>query len=236
MHKNMNKNLWVRLLLSAVAMLLVAAACGNSEGQGACDQGECIAAADGTVLRIKSYGGSGTAVLLAHDLDGSQGEWAEFAETLSSRGYTVMTFDFRGHGKSPGQRDAALAESDLASALVHMREQLRAPKVLLVGAGMGGIAALRVSARESVSAVATVSAPATLRGLSAADAVPLITAPKLFLAGEGAAADAGAARNLSSLAKDPKDLLLVPGNAHGTSLLNNTQARDRLLQFLDKYK
>ena len=226
----------MRVLLAAMAMLLVAGACGNSESQGACDQGECIAAGDGTILRIKTYGGSGAAVLLAHDLDGSRGDWAEFAETLSSRGYTVMTFDFRGHGKSAGQRDAALAESDLASALVHMREQLRAPKVLVVGAGMGGIAALRVSARESVSAVAAVSTPETLRGLSAAGAVPLVTAPKLFLAGEGNAADAGAARNLLSLAKDSKELLLVPGNAHGVSLLNNAQARERLLQFLDKYK
>ena len=228
--------MWIRMLLAAAALLLVAGACGDSESQGACDKGECIAAGDGTVLRIKSYGSGGAAVLLAHDLDGSQGDWSAFADTLSSRGYSVMTFDFRGHGKSAGQRDDALAEADLASALVHMREQLRAPKVLVVGAGMGGIAALRVSARESVSAVAAVAAPATLRGLSATDAVPLITSPKLFLASEGNAADAAAARNLSSLAKDPKDLLLVPGTAHGASLVNNAQARDRLLQFLDKHK
>ena len=232
----MHKRLWTGLLLASLALMLVVSACGASESQGACDQGECIPAADGTVLRIKVYGGGGTGVLLAHDLDGSQGDWANLAETLASRGFSVMTFDFRGHGKSPGPRDVALAESDLSSALVHMRDKLRVPKVLVVGAGVGGIAALRVASRESVAAVAAVSAPTTLRGLSATEAVPLVTAPKIFIAAEGNAADADAARRFDALANDPKELLLVPGTAHGTALVKNATARERLLQFLDAHK
>jgi pimeloyl-ACP methyl ester carboxylesterase len=85
------------------------------------------------------------------------------AEALGGDGFEVVTYDARGHGASPGESTLGDHERhDVAAAVAHARE--RTPVVVLVGASMGAIAALRYAATDpDVAGVVSVSCPARWR-------------------------------------------------------------------------
>lgn len=228
---------WWSAALASVALALTLAACTTADSGPSAARSVRFLAEDGLVLQGRVYGSGSPGVVLAHALDSDQSAWRQFAESLAARGYRVLTFDFRGHGTSPGEKEIGVVDSDLAGALRFMREQLQRPRAFLIGASMGGTAALRVASREDVLGVATLSAPLSIRGLSANPGLERITAPKLFIAAEGDSSAAQDARRLFALARDPKQVELVKGSAHGTDLLAGSQGdaiRNLLLTFLDK--
>ena len=85
------------------------------------------------------------------------------AEALVGDGFDVITYDARGHGSSEGESTLGDDEQhDVAAAVMAARE--RTPNVVLVGASMGGIAALRYAATDDdLAGVVTVSCPAHWR-------------------------------------------------------------------------
>lgn len=88
---------------------------------------------------------------------------ARISRALASRGIGVLRFDFTGLGESGGEFADATFTSDVADlvrAADRMREQGRAPG-LLVGHSLGGAAVIAAADRiPEVTAVATVNAPA----------------------------------------------------------------------------
>jgi pimeloyl-ACP methyl ester carboxylesterase len=95
------------------------------------------------------------------------------ADALFDDGHSVLTYDGRGHGQSEGACTLGADEIlDVTAAVRAAREV--APKVVIVGASMGAIAALRYAAdHDSVAGVVTVSCPArwqlrTMRSVLAA--------------------------------------------------------------------
>ena len=103
----------VPLLLALIVAAGLAAGCAASDS----GRGVLITADDGLVLRGKIYGSGGTGVILTHELDGDQKGWTDLAERLGGSGFFVLTFDFRGHGDSPGPREAGIADADLAASI-----------------------------------------------------------------------------------------------------------------------
>jgi alpha-beta hydrolase superfamily lysophospholipase len=85
------------------------------------------------------------------------------AEALANDGYDVLTYDARGHGTSEGESTLGDHEQhDVAAAVSVARE--RTPDVVLVGASMGAIAALRYAATDpDLAGVVTVSCPSQWR-------------------------------------------------------------------------
>ncbi len=96
-------------------------------------------------------------------------------------------------------------------------------KIFLMGASMGGTACLKVAAQRPAAGVVALSAPLKFRGLSAADEVARITAPKLFLASEGDSSAVASAQQYFALAQEPKEIKIFPGSAHGTDMLKGEQ-------------
>ncbi len=111
-------------------------------------------------------------------------------------------------------------------------------KVFLVGASMGGTAAIRVAAENPTAGVVSLSAPMAFRGLDAGEAIRKITVPCLFVAAEGDGSAAAAARDFNKAAKSPERLLLiVPGPEHGTRLFDGPEGpkvEEAILDFLKK--
>jgi alpha-beta hydrolase superfamily lysophospholipase len=115
------------------------------------------------------------AVVVAHGMSGSKDDpaVAAIADALHATGHAVVTFDSRGHGQSDGQCTlGSLEDRDVGAAVRAAREL--APEVVIVGASMGAIAALRYAASDlTVDGVVAVSSPArwrvprTARGLLA---------------------------------------------------------------------
>ncbi len=197
-------------------------------------------AADGTRLVGHRFGGkkpgTRTAVVLAHMSVGDLCQWVPYARNLSAKGLFVFPFDFRGHGFSEGRQDHSRAGADVAAAVRAVRA-LGARKVVVVGASLGGIAAVVAAPtiRPTLAGVVAVSAPAAISGqLNAVPAAPRLRVPTLYVAAEqdqnppyDFAADGQ--RLYEATATSEKRLELVPGSLHGVFLVNGSAAVRALL-------
>ncbi|MBB4918565.1 alpha/beta hydrolase [Streptosporangium saharense] len=112
-----------------------------------------------------SRGSRDLGIVLAHGFTGSLRErpTRRIAHVLSGFG-GVVSFDFRGHGRSGGESTVGDLEIlDMDAAVRHARA-IGYPRVAVVGFSMGGAVAVRYAgwraAAGEVDAVVTVSAPA----------------------------------------------------------------------------
>jgi pimeloyl-ACP methyl ester carboxylesterase len=190
-------------------------------------------AADGTKLVGHRFGGkrpgSRTALVLAHMSEGDLCVWAAYARRLARRGFFVFPFDFRGHGFSEGLQNHSKSPADVVAAVRAVRA-LGARKVVVVGASLGGVAAI-VSApklRPAVQGIVSVSGPAAIVGeLNARPVAPRLRVPTLYIAAErdqsGSYDFAAEARELHDATGTPeKRIVLVPGSLHGTFLVDGS--------------
>ena len=197
-------------------------------------------AADGTKLVGHRFGKGTTAVILTHQSEGDLCDWLPYAKRLAARGYFVFPIDFRGYGFSdvPSAGPYRYAQ-DIAAATKELRK-LGKRKVFVVGASMGGIAAVVAGANVSppLSGVVSISSPARYRGMDGVKAGPRLRVPVLYLA---ATADDNGGFDFSedaeamfakTAAKD-KRLELLPGAAHGIGLMaSSTKAKNLVEGFL----
>jgi pimeloyl-ACP methyl ester carboxylesterase len=223
---------------AAAALLLLAAAC-VEPGGGIPPPVETVrfTTDDGIELVGEVRGRGEVGVVLLHMFGGDRTSWRHFAGVLDVQGYTSLAFDFRGYGDSGGQREVGEIWRDALAAVRFMRGR-GFERIVLVGASMGGTAALIVAARENLEAVVTLSAASSFMGLSIApEAVELIDEPKLFVASLGDGPAAVMAQQLYALAPSPKRVEVVNGSDHGTDLLGGGRKGpvDRLiLEFLSE--
>lgn len=203
--------------------------------------------ADGVDLSGHLFGSGKTGVILAYMYPADQTSWHTTAQILADEGYSALTFDFRGYGESGGKKEIDCLDRDVVAALAAFA-QAGVTSVVLMGASMGGTASLvaaehvlteRKPSQEpspaipDILGVITLSAPVNFKGLSAADAVPRLTCPLLFIAAEE---DVGAdnAKELQQLAQGQGELHIVSGNEHGTNLLQGPQ-RDQVWQIMHSF-
>ena len=103
-------------------------------------------------------------VVLVHGFCASSDDPAvvNVAESLSAQGFDVVSYDARGHGRSAGESTLGdLEEHDVAAAVALARE--RTSDVVLVGASMGAIAALRYAATDpELRGIVSVSCPGSM--------------------------------------------------------------------------
>jgi len=124
--------------------------------------------ADDVVLTGRSWLRADTpraAVVLVHGFSSSTDDpnVRALAEALHDDGDDVFCYDARGHGSSEGHSTLGdLERHDVAAAVDAARR--RSDRVVLVGASMGAIAALRYAAAEGgMAGVVSVSCPARWR-------------------------------------------------------------------------
>jgi len=101
-------------------------------------------APDGVALRADVSPGAtadSPAVVLLHGGGQTRHSWGKAARTLAARGYGVVNLDSRGHGDSGWSADGRYSLEVLARDLPPLLRTLP-PRVALVGASMGGGAAM----------------------------------------------------------------------------------------------
>jgi alpha-beta hydrolase superfamily lysophospholipase len=105
------------------------------------------------------------AVVIVHGFSASAGcpNVEALADALHADGHDVITYDARGHGGSDGESTLGDHEQhDVAAAVALARE--RTARVVLVGASMGAIAALRYAVTDDrLAGAVAVSCPAVWR-------------------------------------------------------------------------
>ena len=225
--------------LVAVLVLVVSlASCGGAPDQIiGTDVSFLAPVAAGSVESVQLRGverGEGTVgVVLAHMLGSSQSAWGLFADKLVQEDFRVLTFDFRGHGQSIGERSASTAALDLGAAVDKMRS-LGATKIFVIGASMGGTAAVVVAAAQKLEGVVTISAPAAIDKLDAGAVVGTLDEPSLFMvAADDEKRFVDAARAFAAAAPQPKRLsILDETGAHGTDLLTEEATRVRVNELI----
>jgi non-heme chloroperoxidase len=96
---------------------------------------------DGTVLRAV-VAGEGPAVVLAHGYGVTLGEWNIVWDKLLGRGYRVIAFDQRGHGRST-IGSAGIGSESMAADDAAVLEHFDVHDGVFVGHSMGGFVAIR---------------------------------------------------------------------------------------------
>lgn len=114
--------------------------------------------------------GARAVIVLVHDLEATRADldrrFMNLARDYVRRGYSVFTFDLRGHGESGGVRDTLGRDEslDVAAAVACVRRRMPAVPVILHGFGFGAAVSLVAAAnRTEVTAVVADSAFPTMR-------------------------------------------------------------------------
>ncbi len=108
-------------------------------------------------------------VMIVHGLGEHGGRYADLAQWLTRRGYAVLAYDQRGHGRSGGNRGDLLRPSDFVAhgleVLMYFKNAL-GRKPFLLGHSLGGaVAASMVIERQAPVAGLILSSPALEAGL-----------------------------------------------------------------------
>jgi len=140
-----------------------------------------LARPDRTVLRgLRWRRPGGTRAVVVHGLGEHAGRQRNVAEFLARRGFDVIAFDHRGHGRSDGARGALRASDDLVEDLAAIVDSSASAPILLVGHSMGGLVALRHAlARPETVASLVLSSPALDATLSIGQKLLLATMSRL---------------------------------------------------------
>jgi dienelactone hydrolase len=210
---------------------------------------ECrIEATKGRTLRLTNGAGlsvaavelgkGSSAVVLAHQSDGSLCEWMPFAEQLAAQGFRVLAFDFVGSGSSSMPKQKTYVE-DVRTAVDYVRKQ-GALKVVILGASMGATMSVVAGAAIAppVDGVIALSPPLTFDGVNAERAAPSLKSPVLYIAGDTDGDFATYAKGISNATPaDLRTMLVVTASQHGIRLMDGEvqatfQVRTAVLRFL----
>ena len=180
------------------------------------------------------FGVGEIAVILTHMRGRDQTSWFPFARFVAESGYKVLTFDFRGYGKSTGTKDTRM-DRDLEAAIAYMRAK-GAKQVVLIGASMGGTAVIELASGSQVQGVAALSPPAEFGRINALTAVESMVIPLLLIVAENDSQYYSDARKIESAAAATQ-FLLVEGQQHGTNMIaeHRNEIFANLLAFLDRW-
>ena len=154
-----------------------------------------LAASDGLSLQLHHWprpaGPARGSVLIVHGLGEHGGRYGPVAAQLAARGWAVIGYDQRGHGRSGGPRGGMPANdsllADLGRLVKHARSAEPGPLVLL-GHSMGGLLVARYGAEALAPQPApwwqpvdglVLSSPALDPGMSAAQKLLLAVAAPL---------------------------------------------------------
>ena len=174
---------------------------------------------DNIELNGNIFGSGNKWVILSHMYPTDQTSWFEFAEMiiLEEDGYSVLTYDFRGYGKSGGTQDVSKTVIDLTAALAYIK-QYDPELIYLMGASMGGTASIVVAYESftTLDGVISFSGPGEFEGVSAISVIGDLVPAKLFIASQGDEGAAQSATEMYEKSMEPKFLEILDGNSHGT--------------------
>jgi pimeloyl-ACP methyl ester carboxylesterase len=228
-------------LIASVFLGLVASP-DRAAGRGICDDAkvetQTLVASDGTHIGAFVQGSASTAVVLVHQVNQDHCGWVDEAAALGAR-YRVMSIDLRGYGSSDSAKGAKATNysADIEAAVVSLRAA-GAKKVFIVGASMGGSAAVVAASKidPRVDGVVAVSAPTNFKGQNALAAAPKLSIAARFIAAKDDGSAPSSATRLDAAAKkspDHKAVIFAKGG-HGWSLLRvGSEAEKALIAFIE---
>lgn len=138
-----------------------------------------VTSADGARLHIEVHGReTDPAVVLIHGWTCSTAFWAPVIRELTASGHRVVTYDQRGHGRSPGTGGSGYGPDSLADDLCAVLDEALAPgeQAVLGGHSMGAMTLVAAAGRPALqqrAAALMLCSTGTHRLLESARVLPL---------------------------------------------------------------
>ena len=174
---------------------------------------------DGGEIHGFLYGSGTHGVVLAHGKVFDKASWAPLAPRLAEAGLMVLAIDFRGYGLSKPGSEGQKLFLDVIAAMSYLKTR-GATRISLVGASMGG----GVTARTAVLVEPGEIDRLILLAPSAIPKAEQMHANSiLYITTEG---DPSVDRTRSQfeLAPEPKNLEILPGDAHAQHIFKTEQS------------
>jgi pimeloyl-ACP methyl ester carboxylesterase len=193
---------------------------------------------DGGKICADVYGNGNHGVVLAHGGRFTKESWRPQAELLAAKGFKVVAFDFRGFGCSTGPGDKDMFTAPMANDVLAAVDYLKkhgAQTVYAIGGSFGGAATGDASIQSKAGKIDRIVF------LGAAPNLPAeqLKSRSLFIvARDDTSGDGPRLPGIKSQylkAPEPKQLIVLDGNAHAQFLFQTDQAdrvMDEILRFL----
>jgi pimeloyl-ACP methyl ester carboxylesterase len=219
-------------------------ACGTTEGLSA--KPVWLQTSDGVRLYAVEAGRGATTIVLAHEgRDSLCGGWLPYAARLVRSGHRTLLFDFRGNGESESVtgHKALRLDRDLAAAVGRARAG-GARRVFLMGASLGGAAAVQNGASLPVNGIVSLSGTRIWPGfgINHYASLPRLRVPFLYLGTtHDSAAPAKEARDIyDRVGSKDKRIVIYEGMLHGTEFVDSApfaqRARALILRWLRRHE
>lgn len=198
----------------------------------AADTRVTVRAADGATLSAAYFEPRrrpAPAVLLLHMLTRSRGDWEPVGRRLAEEGVAALALDFRGHGESarltPGvPDDLTLLLQDVTAGIrfLQARAEVRHGHIGIAGASLGATLAVMAGAADpAVRSMALLSPGLDYRGLRIDAAMRKYgPRPVLLIASSEDTYAVRSARQLGAAQDPARELRVVDGAGHGTTMLS----------------
>jgi pimeloyl-ACP methyl ester carboxylesterase len=181
---------------------------------------------DGGEIYANVYGAGDRGVVLAHGGRFNKESWDKQAKTLTTAGFRVLAFDFRGYGKSRGPGQAAPMDAplqlDVLAAVRYLRKA-GVKSVSVVGGSLGGGAAGDASIASRPGEIDRI----VFLGSSPNGTADKLKCSSLFIVARDDANDDGprlpGIRAQYEKAPEPKQLIILDGSAHAQFLFQTDQ-------------
>jgi pimeloyl-ACP methyl ester carboxylesterase len=194
-----------------------------------------IQTAGGTQIHGQHLGQGEQGVVLVHGDKGDATDWANLSKRLSTHGYSVLSIDLRGHGKStspaePTEQDYPLMVQDVDAGVKWILGK-GATTVTVIGAELGANLALNSAAQsDSVASLVLISPSLNANGVKTATQFEGYgDRPAMLVAAADETIQAKTAQLLKGKAKGAVHLELIPGTGSGIRLLNTSPELESLV-------
>ncbi|HEU4741739.1 MAG TPA: hypothetical protein VFS50_09120 [Meiothermus sp.] len=184
---------------------------------------------DGTRLRGVMLGEGQSGVVFSNESGNEACRWIGFARTLVGVGYRVFLYTY---GSTRREEDTTAAVAEMGRRGVK--------RIILVGASQGAKTSIIAASRKLPGVVAAVTLSAE-EFMASQDIKPFaarLELPVLFVTAERDAFGANRAALLfyRLAPSKEKQLLVMPGSAHGTQLLKDAGLVRRVLGFINAHR
>jgi pimeloyl-ACP methyl ester carboxylesterase len=189
-------------------------------------------ASEAETLQADLYGDlpAARAAILCHGQSWDATGWRDIAPQLVARGVPALALNFRGYDGSTGKTTPASTVADLYVAKAWLKHA-GAKEIALVGASMGGHAALASSFERDIECVVSISAPVE----PVDDALSRrVSGRKLFIcANEDHMGAAPHVLRTFDVCDRPKTLLMFGANEHSRGLLSGPHGGEVVAAMVD---
>jgi esterase/lipase len=178
-------------------------------------------------------------VILVHMMGGSKSDYNALAKFLNDNGYSTISIDLRGHGKSTGDtktfsdEDFQNMKYDLKTAKNFLVKN-GVNKIGIIGASIGANLALNYAASSDIKRIIMLSPGEDYRSIKTVEIIPNYKGSVLLTASKDDPYSYNTAQKLDTLASGTHKFVSFDSGGHGTNMLNaHPELQQTILDFLN---